>query len=40
MGEHFAKLRERRTDFYMPGWGTQTFDSHNQFFYLYRSDGQ
>jgi peptide/nickel transport system substrate-binding protein len=40
MGEHFAKLRERRTDFYMLGWGTQTFDSHTHFVYLYRSDGQ
>jgi peptide/nickel transport system substrate-binding protein len=40
MGEHIAKLRERRTDFYMLGWGTQTFDSHNPFVYLYRSDGQ
>ena len=40
MGEHIAKLRERRTDFYMLGWGTQTFDSHNSFVYLYRSDGQ
>jgi peptide/nickel transport system substrate-binding protein len=40
MGEHIAKLRERRTDFYMLGWGTQTFDSHNHFVYLYRSDGQ
>jgi peptide/nickel transport system substrate-binding protein len=39
MGEHIAKLRERRTDFYMLGWGTQTFDSHNPFVYLYRSDG-
>jgi peptide/nickel transport system substrate-binding protein len=40
MGEHIAKLRERRTDFYMLGWGTQTFDSHYHFAYLYRSDGQ
>ncbi len=40
MGEHIAKLRERRTDFYMLGWGTQTFDSHNPFVYLYRSDSQ
>jgi peptide/nickel transport system substrate-binding protein len=40
MGEHIATLRERRTDFYMLGWGTQTFDSHNHFVYLYRSDGQ
>jgi peptide/nickel transport system substrate-binding protein len=40
VGEHFAKLRERRTDFYMLGWGTQTFDSHTHFVYLYRSDGQ
>jgi peptide/nickel transport system substrate-binding protein len=40
MGEHIAKLRQRRTDFYMLGWGTQTFDSHNPFVYLYRSDGQ
>jgi peptide/nickel transport system substrate-binding protein len=40
MGEHIAKLRERRTDFYMLGWNTWTFDSHNHFVYLYRSDGQ
>jgi peptide/nickel transport system substrate-binding protein len=40
MGEHIAKLRERRSDFYMLGWGTQTFDSHYHFAYLYRSDGQ
>jgi peptide/nickel transport system substrate-binding protein len=39
MGEHIAKLRERRTDFYMLGWGTQTFDSRNPLVYLYRSDG-
>jgi peptide/nickel transport system substrate-binding protein len=40
MGEHIAKLRERRTDFYMLGWATTTFDSHNHFVYLYQSDGQ
>jgi peptide/nickel transport system substrate-binding protein len=40
MGEHIAKVRERRTDFYMLGWSTTTFDSHNHFVYLYRSDGQ
>jgi peptide/nickel transport system substrate-binding protein len=40
MGEHIAKLRDRQTDFYMLGWGTQTFDSHYHFAYLYRSDGQ
>ncbi len=40
MGEHIAKLRERRTDFYMLGWAPPTFDSHNPFVYLYRSDGQ
>jgi peptide/nickel transport system substrate-binding protein len=39
MREHIAKVRQRRTDFYMLGWGTQTFDSHNHFVYLYRSDG-
>jgi peptide/nickel transport system substrate-binding protein len=39
MGEHIAKLRERRTDFYMLGWGTSTFDSLNPLVYLYRSDG-
>jgi peptide/nickel transport system substrate-binding protein len=39
MGEHIAKLRERRTDFYMLGWGTQTFDSLQPLVYLYRSDG-
>jgi peptide/nickel transport system substrate-binding protein len=40
MGEHIAKLRERRTDFYMLGWGGAGFDSLNHFVYLYRSDGQ
>jgi peptide/nickel transport system substrate-binding protein len=40
MTDHIAKLRDRRTDFYMLGWGTQTFDSHTHFVYLYRSDGQ
>jgi peptide/nickel transport system substrate-binding protein len=40
MGEHIAKLRERRTDFYMLGWGGAAFDSLNHFVYLYRSDGQ
>jgi peptide/nickel transport system substrate-binding protein len=39
MGEHIGKLRGRRTDFYMPGWAPSTFDSHNPFAYLYRSDG-
>jgi peptide/nickel transport system substrate-binding protein len=39
MGQHIAKLRERRTDFYMLGWSTQTFDSHGPLVYLYRSDG-
>jgi peptide/nickel transport system substrate-binding protein len=40
MGEHIAKLRERRTDFYMLGWGTSTIDTRHPFVYLYRSDGQ
>jgi peptide/nickel transport system substrate-binding protein len=40
MGEHIAKLRERRTDFYMLSWGGSAFDSLNHFVYLYRSDGQ
>jgi peptide/nickel transport system substrate-binding protein len=40
MGEHIAKLRERRTDFYMLSWGGAAFDSLNHFVYLYRSDGQ
>ena len=40
MGEQITKLRERRTDFYMLGWGTTAFDSLNHFVYLYRSDGQ
>ena len=39
MGDHIAKLRERRTNFYMLSWGGR-FDSHNHFVYLYRSDGQ
>jgi peptide/nickel transport system substrate-binding protein len=40
MGEHIAKLRERRTDFYMLSWGGAAFDSLNHFVYLYRSDGE
>jgi peptide/nickel transport system substrate-binding protein len=40
MGAHIAKVRERRTDFYMLSWGPTAFDSHNHFVYLYRSDGQ
>jgi peptide/nickel transport system substrate-binding protein len=40
MTDHIAKLRERRTDFYMLSWGGAAFDSLNHFVYLYRSDGQ
>ena len=40
MGEHIAKVRERRTDIYMLGWGPTAFDSLSHFVYLYRSDGQ
>jgi peptide/nickel transport system substrate-binding protein len=39
MREHVLKVRQRRTDFYMLGWGTQTFDAHYHLVYLYRSDG-
>ena len=31
MGEHIAKLVERRTDFYLLGWATTTFDSQPSF---------
>jgi peptide/nickel transport system substrate-binding protein len=39
MREHVPKLLQRRTDFYMLGWTTSTFDAHNYLVYLYRSDG-
>ena len=40
MGEHIAKLRERRTDFYMLGLGDVDVRFPQPFVYLYRSDGQ
>jgi peptide/nickel transport system substrate-binding protein len=38
MREHAPKVQQRRTDFYMLGWGT-AYDSYDQFVALYRSDG-
>jgi peptide/nickel transport system substrate-binding protein len=37
--EHFPLIQKRKTDFYMLGWSTSTFDSLNHFTYLIRSDG-
>ncbi len=38
MREHFPRIRNRETDFYMLGWGAGTFDSSDYFGYLIRSD--
>jgi peptide/nickel transport system substrate-binding protein len=39
MREHFPRIKNRETDFYMLGWGTSTYDSLFHFSYLIRSDG-
>jgi peptide/nickel transport system substrate-binding protein len=38
MREHFPRIKDRETDFYMLGWGTTTYDSLYPFGYLIRSD--
>jgi peptide/nickel transport system substrate-binding protein len=38
MREHFPRIANRETDFYMLGWGAGTFDSSDYFGYLIRSD--
>lgn len=37
--QHFPKIQNRTSDFYMLGWGVPTLDSHYVFEYLYKSDG-
>ncbi|MGG7566273.1 ABC transporter substrate-binding protein [Rhodovulum sp. DZ06] len=37
--QHFPKIANRETDFYMLGWGVPTLDSHYVFSYLLDSDG-
>lgn len=37
--QHFPKLQNRQTDFYMLGWGVPTLDSHYVFSYLVAGDG-
>ena len=39
MREHFPRIKNRETDFYMLGWGTGTFDSFEPLIYLVRSGG-
>jgi peptide/nickel transport system substrate-binding protein len=38
MLEHFPKIRNKETDFYMLGWGTTTYDSLYILSYVVRSD--
>jgi len=37
--QHFPKIQERSTDFYMLGWGVPTLDSHYVFSYLIEDGG-
>lgn len=37
--QHFPKIQNRMTDFYMLGWGVPTLDSHYVFSYLLATDG-
>ena len=37
--QHFPKIQNRETDFYMLGWGVPTLDSHYVFAYLLDSEG-
>jgi peptide/nickel transport system substrate-binding protein len=39
MREHFPMIKNRKTDFYMLGWGQSAYDSLDHFNYLIRSDG-
>ncbi len=37
--QHFPKIQNRETDFYMLGWGVPTLDSHYVFSYLLEGEG-
>ena len=37
--QHFPKIKNRVTDFFMLGWGVPTLDSHYVFSYLFHSEG-
>ena len=37
--QHFPKIKNRKTDFYMLGWGVPTLDSHYVFSYLLHGKG-
>ena len=37
--QHFPKIQNRESDFYMLGWGVPTLDSHYVFSYLIAGDG-
>ena len=37
--QHFPKIQNRETDFYLLGWGVPTLDSHYVFSYLLAADG-
>ena len=37
--QHFPKIQNRQSDFYMLGWGVPTLDSHYVFSYLVAGDG-
>ncbi|MEM7253366.1 MAG: ABC transporter substrate-binding protein [Pseudomonadota bacterium] len=37
--QHFPKIKNRVSDFYMLGWGVPTLDSHYVFSYLFHSNG-
>ena len=37
--QHFPKIQNRETDFYMLGWGVPTLDSHYVFSYLLATEG-
>lgn len=37
--QHFPKVKNRETDFYLLGWGVPTLDSHYIFSFLMQSDG-
>jgi len=37
--QHFPKIQNRETDFYMLGWGVPTLDSHYVFSYLLDGEG-
>ena len=36
---HFPKLQNKKSDFYMLGWGVPTLDSHYVFSFLYKTNG-